>query len=151
MDTLQRIKKVARDHKPSSTFELVEAEMEVADHSGTGKLPHSRRQVSDVCKKLFSTGDTDDLAVIMERCKCTETGQSPFAVQAAPQPLYVLSTNLQLKQVQLCCTDPECFSILSVDPTFNLGSFFVMPLVFLHKAFVSKHTGKQWRSQTRAY
>ena len=142
--TLQRIKEVARDHKPLSTFELVEAEMELKDHSGTGKLPRSKRQVSDVCKKLFSTGDTDDLAVMMERCKCTETGQNPFvrAVQAAPQPLCVLSTDLQLKQVQLCCTDPECFSILSVDPTFNLGSFFVTPLVFLQKAFVSKRTGK---------
>ena len=61
--------------------------MELADHSGTGKLPTSKRQVSDVCKKLFSTGDTDDLAVMMERCKCTEIGQGPFvrAVQAAPQ------------------------------------------------------------------
>ena len=95
-------------------------------------------------RNLFSTGDTDDLAVMMERCKCTEIGQDPFvrAVQAAPQPLCVLSTNLQLKQVQLCCTNPECFSVLNVDPTFNLGSFFVTPLVFLHKAFVSKRTGK---------
>ena len=82
---------------------------------------------------------------MMEQCKCTKTGQSPFvrAVQASPQPLCLLSTDLQLKQVQLCCTDLECFSVLSVDTTtFNLGSFFVTPLVFLHKAFVSKHTGK---------
>jgi len=31
---------------------------------------------------------------------------------------------------------------LSVDPTFNLGEFYVTPVVFLHKAFVSKRTGK---------
>lgn len=78
-------------HKPSHTFKLVEAEIKVADHSGTGKLPRSRRQVSDVCKKLFSTKDTDDFAVMMERRKYTKTGQSPLvrAVQAAPQPLCV--------------------------------------------------------------
>ena len=81
---------------------------------------------------------------MMERCKCTGEGQCPFvrSVQAAPQPLCVLSTELQLKQIQLCCTDLECFSVLSVDPTFNLGSFYVTPLVFLHRAFVSKRFSK---------
>ena len=32
--------------------------------------------------------------------------------------------------------------MLSVDPTFNLGTFYVTPLVFLHKAVVSRRTGK---------
>jgi len=77
----------------------------------------------------------------MEWCKCAEPGESEFfqAVQAAPQPLCVLATDLQLKQIQFCCTD---LSILSVDPTFNLGEFYIMPVVLLHKAFVSKQTGK---------
>jgi len=134
------MKKIARDHKPSHAFELVETEMEGADHIRTGKLPRHRRQISDIYKKLFTSAETNDLALMTERCKCTETGQSPFvrAVQAAPQPICVLSTELQLKQVNLCCTDPDCFSVLSVDPTFNLGSVYVTPLVFLHKAFVSK-------------
>lgn len=123
--TMQRIKEVAKAHKPSSSFELVDSEMEKGDYAGIGKLPRSKRQVSDVRKKLFASKHTDDLAVMMERCKCTETGEAQFvrAVQAAPQPICVLATNLELKQVQLCCTDPENFSVLSVDPTFNLGAF----------------------------
>ncbi len=142
--TIQRIKEVAKGSKPSSAFELVDSEMVKGDHTGIGKLPRSKRQVSDIRKKLFGSNHTDDLAVMMERCKCTEAGAVQFvrAVQAAPQSLCVLATDLQLKQVQLCCTDPENFSVLSVDPTFNLGAFFVTPVVFLHKAFTSKRTGK---------
>ena len=71
-------------------------------------------------------------------------GETPFirTVVAAPQPLCVLATDIQLKQLQLCCTDPSAFSIVSVDPTFNLGSFFVTPIVFLHKAFMTKRSHK---------
>jgi len=64
------------------------------------------------------------------------------SVQAAPQPLCILATDTQLKQLQLCCTDPNNFSVLCIDPTFNLGSFYVTPMVFLHKAVVSKCTQK---------
>ena len=123
---------------------MIDAEMEKEECPGIGKLPHSKKQVSDIRKKLFVSKQTDDLAVMMERCKCIEPDEPEFvrAVQAAPQPLCVLATDLQLKQVQFCCTDPENFSILSVNPTFNLGEFYVTPVVFLHKAFVSKRTGK---------
>ena len=93
--------------------------MESVDQSSAGKLPRSRRQISDVHKTLCTSADTDDLVLMMERCKSTETGQHQFvrSVQAAHQPLCVLSTYLQLKQIQQCCTDPECFSIFSVEPT----------------------------------
>ena len=142
--TIQQIKEVAKDHRPSSAFELVDEEMEKEDHLGIGKLPRSRKQVSDIRKKLFATQSTDDLAVMMERCKYNEAGNPQFvrSVQAAPQPLCVLATDLQLKQLQFCCTDPEEFSVLCFgDPTFNLGAFYVTPVVFLHKAFISKRTG----------
>ena len=51
--TLQRIKEVAKDHKPSSAFELVDNEMEKQDHVGIGKLPRSRKQVSDIRKNFL--------------------------------------------------------------------------------------------------
>ena len=51
---MQRINDdVAKEHKSSSAFELVDAEMEVLDHSSIGKLPCSKKQFSDVYKKLF--------------------------------------------------------------------------------------------------
>ena len=109
--TLKRMKEVAKHHKPSSAFEMIDAEMEKEECPGIGKLPHSKKQVSDIRKKLFVSKQTDDLAVMMERCKCVEPGEPEFvrAVQAAPQPLCVLATDLQLKQVQFCCTDQQCW------------------------------------------
>lgn len=76
--TIQRIKEVAKDHRPSSAFELVDEEMEQEDHVGIGKLPRSRKQVSDIWKKLFASQSTDDLAVMMKRCKCNEAGNPQF-------------------------------------------------------------------------
>ena len=140
--TLQRVKEVVKDHKPSSAFELVDAEMGGMEASSSSKLPRSKSQCADVRKRLFATERGDELAVMMEICKCVEKGEIPFvrSVLAAPQPLCVLATDIQLKQLQLCCTDPKTFSVLSIDPTFNLGSFYVTPMVFLHKAVISKRT-----------
>ena len=105
----------------------------------TGKLPHSKAQLSDVWKRLFES-HTDELAAMMEKCKCLKKGDVPFvhSVQAAPQPLCVLATDTQLKQLQMCCTVPYNFSVLFIDPNFNLGTFFVTPMVFLHKVVVTK-------------
>jgi len=51
---MQRINDdVAKEHKPSSAFELVDAEMGVLDHSSIGKLLCRKRQFLDVYKKLF--------------------------------------------------------------------------------------------------
>ncbi len=137
------MKLVAKEHKPSAAFEIVDAEMGGSDAGSCGKLPRNKSQISDVRKRLFEGERGNELAVLMERAKCLN-GETPFvrAVQAAPQLLCILASDTQLKQVQLCCTDPSSFSVLSVDPTFNLGSFYVTPLVFLHKAVVSRRTGK---------
>ena len=69
---------MAKGCKPSSAFELVDSEMVKGDHTGIGKLPHSKRQVSDIRKKLFGSNHTDDHAVMMERCMCTEAGAVQF-------------------------------------------------------------------------
>ena len=93
----------------------------------------------------FSFLRSDSLAIMMERCKCVPQREIQFvhSVQAALQPLSVLCTDIQLKQVQLCCTDPSNFSVLSIDPTYlQSWGLFVTPLVFLHTVFISKCTQK---------
>lgn len=64
--TSNKLKEVAKHHKPSSVFEMIDAEMEKEECPGIGKLPHSKKQVSDIRKKLFVSKQTDDLAVMME-------------------------------------------------------------------------------------
>ena len=40
--------------------------------------------------------------------------------------------------MEVNCAD-ENFSIVTVDPTFNLGEFYVTPVVFMQKKFIRKH------------
>ena len=51
--------------------------------------------------------------------------------------LCVLATEVQLDQLVINCTG-EDYSIATVDPTFNLGDFYVIPIVFKSKKFVRK-------------
>ncbi len=84
--TIQRLKEVATDRKPSAAFEHVDTEMGGMKAGSAGKLPRIKKQVSDVSKRLFGAERGDDLAVMMEICKCLSEGEVPFvrSVQAAP-------------------------------------------------------------------
>lgn len=61
--TLQRIKEVAKECKPLSTFEQVELEMGglEACTSNSGCLPRSKRQCVDVRKRLFKEENNNEL------------------------------------------------------------------------------------------
>ncbi len=73
---------------------------------------------------------TDTLAHIMNLCK-QEKGSSASirSVEAAPEPMCLLATDQQLVDLERFCTGSEV-SVLSVDPTFNLGPFYVTPSTF---------------------
>ena len=47
------------------------------------------------------------------------------SLQLLPSPMCVLATDAQLHQLVVNCTN----GIMHLDPTFNLGSFFVTPIV----------------------
>lgn len=44
------------------------------------------------------------------------------SVEAAPEPMCILTTDQQLSDMERFCTN-DPFSVVSVDPTFNLGPF----------------------------
>ena len=96
--TIKRMKELDAQCKPSTAFELVGREMEEKTDKSEGKQPRSRSQVSDVRKNLFTSEKSDTLAIMMERCKCVPQGEVQFvrSVQAAPQALCVLCTDVQL-------------------------------------------------------
>jgi hypothetical protein len=85
----------------------------------------------------------DELALLVERCKL-HSGDKAFVrcVSLAPEPVVILSTNFQLTEIKRCCTIHNNAAILSIDPTFDLGNFYVTPMCFLHPMFVSRDTGK---------
>lgn len=77
-------------------------------------------------------------------CKLEESTANPFVriVEAAPQPMCVLASNRQLKDLEHFCTAEEEFSILGIDPTFNLGDFSVTVTTFKHLHLCNRKTGK---------
>ena len=54
----------------------------------------------------------------------------------------ILATKEQLDELIANCTNPQDFSILCVDPTFNLENVYVTPLVFLFNDYVRISTFK---------
>ena len=77
----------------------------------------------------------------MRLCKDSISTDDVFirSVEAAPEPLCVLATKQQLVDLERFCTGAENFSVLSVDPTFNLGPFYVTPLTY--NALTMRTTG----------
>ena len=114
-------------------------------------LPRDRRQIYNFKSankvKLESQSMTsgvprsDTLAHVMSQCKETSSGSDAFirSVEAAPEPMCVLATNQQLSDLQRFCTDSPS-SVLSVDPTFNLGPFYVTPTTY-HNLLVKTDEG----------
>ena len=91
-----------------------------------GEVPRNRRQVYNM--KNTKGDDGDALLSVMAMCKeSMGKGEDPFVriVTSAPEPMCIMCTNSQLNDLEKFCTDPSMFSLLSVDPTFNLGDFSV--------------------------
>ena len=71
---------------------------------------------------------SNTLGHVMRECKESSSAGEAFihSVQAPPEPMCVLATNQQLSDLQRFCTASPS-SVLSVDPTFNLGPFYMTP------------------------
>ncbi len=67
----------------------------------------------------------------MYACKESEKTGDKFirSVERAPEPMCVLCTDQQLADLDRFCTD-DGYSVVTVDPTFNLGQFYVTPITF---------------------
>ena len=69
----------------------------------------------------------------MQQCKAAEKGERFVQeVTCAPEPMAVLATGQQLVDLERFCCDPAAYSIMGVDPTFDLGEFSVTPIVYQH-------------------
>ena len=105
-------------------------------------LPRNRRQIysakqaskihSETHSSLSgSVPRSDTLTHVMQVCKETSSSMDAFirSVEAAPEPMCVLATNQQLADLERFCTASPS-SVLSIDPTFNLGPFYVTPTTY---------------------
>ena len=134
------MKYIAKDHKAKEVIEVIDSEKGSIEHiDSVTDLPRDRQQIRNVRRKLFSIDHKDEFAAILQKCKVDSDKPFIRCIQAVPEPTCILATDHQLKQMEVNCTG-ENFSIVTVDSTFNLGEFYVTPIVFLQKKFVRKHT-----------
>ena len=119
--------------------------------SSVSQLPRNRQQSADFRKALFtrkatsSSGSIDPLFPVMIMCKESEEANSDPSsrfvrmVTNTPEPMTVLAFDWSLSDLERFCTDPQHHVILSVDPTFNLGSFHVTVTTYRHPILEYKH------------
>ena len=101
--------------------------------SNAASMPRGQQQVSDVRRHLkfgAQGGDTSELAMLMIKCKAANSDAFVRCVQAAPEPLCILATDYHLQELENNCANSHNFGVLSLDPTFDLGKFYVTPMVF---------------------
>ena len=100
-------------------------------------LPRDRKQVHNLkyaskTSPCISTNipPTDVLAQVMQMCK-ESSGSDAYvrSIEAAPEPMCVVSTDQQLLDIERFCTG-ESACVLSVDTTFNLGPYYVTPTTY---------------------
>ncbi len=129
--TMKSLKDSSKELTPK--FAISKISIPASEASSAGSLPRLRQQASDI--RRSQSIDKDPLLSIMHMCKVSEGKGSHFVrvVTGAPEPMAVLSFDWILDDIVRLSTHPENFSILGVDPTFNLGAFHVTVVTYEHK------------------
>ena len=96
-------------------------------------IPRDRWQISYACQSKQAK-DTNPLYSVMLECKLARGTSKIFVqdVKAAPLPMCILSHEWQLDDMVRFLSENHAFSVLSVDTTYNLGEFYVIPLTYAH-------------------
>ena len=101
---------------------------------GMSNLPRNRQQIANY-RRTEKKRDGNILYSVMLECKLAQGTQEAFVrdVKAAPDPQCVLFFDWQIADMERFVTDSsEQHGILTVDPTYNLGQFYVTPTTYPH-------------------
>ena len=103
-------------------------------------LPRNERQVSYIkSRSKTQSSCADEMLQMMQQAKLGD--KAGLFVRSSPEPAFVLARDRQLDDLVRFCTHPTEFSILTVDPTFNLGAFDVTPITYRHLLLESVRSG----------
>ena len=123
---------------PKQTISVVSAKVGgVTRASSACDLPRNERQASYLKSRTLKLHPSaqdplaDQVFTIMQQTKLDDhAGKFVRDCRPCPEPAFVLARDQQLDDLVRFCTLPGNFSVLTVDPTFNLGDFDVTPTAF---------------------
>lgn len=136
--TLEKLTDIASELTPKPAVHVVSSQAGgIIGATSAGSLPRNTRQVKDVRRKM-NTRSKDPLHSVMMMCK---ESMKDFvrAVTGAPDYMVVLSFDRTLDNLVRFCANPKLPSILTFDPTFNLGPFDVTVTTYKHPLLVYRN------------
>ena len=146
--TLSKMKKTAG--KPKDVISKVFDEAGgMLGASSSSEIPRNRRQIYNIQHSSLShgsigtSGKPDPIFELLQQCKMDLTpGGRKFirSVNFETSPSCVIATDAQLQNVVRFCTNQGPHCILGIDPTFNLGKFYVTITTFVYTHVVKKGT-----------
>ena len=110
---------------------------------GSSTVARDQMQVKNF-RRTSTSKDTNALHAVMLECKLAQGKADAFVwdVKAAPEPMAVCYTDWQILGLKRFCTDPDEFTVMCADTTYNLGDFCVTPLSYKHLMQEDIRTGK---------
>ena len=151
--TIELLRKSAQTNAPRKALREVENLRGgvVGAQSGCD-LPRNRKQVYNLnyagksrqtpsgSSSSSNIPHTDVLAQVMQMCKeSSDSRKFVRSVEAAPELMCILTSDQQLTDIERFCTG-DSTSVLSIDPTFSLGPFYVTPTTY-HNLLVTTKNG----------
>lgn len=145
---LQDIKKHCFTKKPKVLYdESFEKSGGLLGSSSTSSEPRNPKQVynarADTLSKQKDKGeDKDEIFQLLMKLKEDNCSEGGFIqeVTFTSTPEVIVAFDQQVNDIVRFCTNAQRFSILSIDPTFNLGKFFVTVTTYKHPMLVLKRT-----------
>ena len=138
-------------HGPKRVLATVSQKLGGIQHAlSPCELPRNERQVMYIHSKTKSSSHggvndpcADQVFAMMQSAKVSDgLGHFVRETRPSPEPAFVLARDRQLDDLVRFCAIPESFSVLTVDPTFNLGEFDVTPTTYRHGLLISPRFGK---------
>jgi len=115
--------------------------------NSASELPRNRRQVYNSHHKSTTSSDSgkaDSIFELVQQCKVDNLPGARWFIRSVnfeSGPCCVLASNHQLQNVVRFCTNPGAQSVFGIDPTFNLGKFYLTLTTFTYSQAVDKITG----------
>ena len=136
--TLSSIKKECLQKKPKRLYgEKFSSNGGLLDSDSASSEPRNPKQVYNARSTTLrhsTNEDKDDIFLLLTQLKDDYAGEGGFVqeVKFGKTPEVVLAFEQQLEYLARFCCNTLRFSIMGIDPTFNLGNFFVTVTTYKH-------------------